>query len=315
MNKFITIINQNKWLQFTVMVLLNIAMSIGIEELTDQQISGAEILFIRAICNLVFVILLAATNKKSIIPKKPALQTGAFICLGLSLLLFFSAYQFISAGSVSTLQRLDIPLLAVISLFTIQFSLKQFVYSLFAFSLVVALLLFSKTTDEDPFGYVLVVCGVIVIAINTLLQKKIAANENIVSIMFVISLSSVFWGGIRCWQSNSTFKNITLYTFLAIFLLSLVNLVVFYLVNDLYKKHSPEYVRYPYLVAAFCTMIVEMIVEDKVFNSFLIIGNVAILIILTLLVKSMQDKNKIQASIIDKEEGRTHNKSIANSGD
>lgn len=288
MKNFIALINSKKKVQFVAMVLLNIAMSIGIEEITDQKITGAEVLFIRAICNLILVFIIAGINRQSIIPTQPKLQIGAFICLGLSLLLFFTAYQYISAASVSTLQRLDIPLLALVTMLSSRFSIKPFILSFLTFVCVAALLWFNITTDENPFGYFLVLSGVVVIAINTLVQKRIAAKENIIVIMLVVSLSSVFWGGIRCWQTHSTFANITPLLLLGIVGLSLINLLVFYIVNDLYKKYSPEFVRYPYLVAAFGTMILEMIVEAKVFSPVLIIGNTTILIILTVLVRSRQ---------------------------
>ncbi|MFN8294587.1 MAG: DMT family transporter [Chitinophagales bacterium] len=287
MNNFISKLN-NSWFQLVFMVALLAAMNIGIEQLTNKKITGAEVLFIRAICNLLLAFIIAAFNKKSILPKQPKLQIGAFICLGLSLLLIFTAYQYISAGSVSTLQRLDIPLLTLITLFSRKSSTKQVLLSFFAFAVVAALLIFNKSTDEKPMGYLLVLAGVIVIAINTLLQKEIAARENIETIMVVVSASSVFWGGIRCWQAHSTFDNISINVLLAIIGLSLINLIIFYLVNDLYKKHSPEFVRYPYLIAAFVTMIVEMIVKQKISSPLLIGGNIAILITLTLLVRSRQ---------------------------
>jgi len=188
------------------------------------------------------------------------------------LLLIFSAYQYISAGSVSTLQRLDIPLLTLIALFTGKSNIKQTALSLIAFALVTILIILNKSTEETPIGYFLVLSGVVIIAINTLLQKKIAETENIETIMVVVSISSVFWGGIRCWQTYSTFSNVTPILLLAIIGLSIINLVVFYIVNDLYKKHSLEFVRYPYLVAAFGTMVVEMIIAHKLSSALLIIG-------------------------------------------
>lgn len=276
------------WLKFVVFAVLLIGMNISIEELTDKNINGAEILFVRSIFNLIFALLLAGASKQSIIPKQPKLQIAAFICLGLSLLLIFTAYQYISAGSVNTVQRLDIPLLTLFSVFSVRFSTKQFTLSALAFGFLVALLLLSKTTDEEPIGYYLVVAGVIIISIYTLLQKKIAVTENIATIMFIVSLSSVFWSGIRCLQIHTTFKNISITILAVIAGLSLINFVIFYIINDLYKKHTPELVRYPYLIAAFGTMLAEMIVEHKIFNPLLIIGNIAVIIVLTLLVTNRQ---------------------------
>lgn len=285
MNNLISKLNSGWW-QYAVLVSLLVAMNIGIEELTDKGITGAEILLLRSICNLIAAIFIAAYNKTSILPKQPKLQFGAFICLGLSLLLIFTAYQYISAGSVSTLQRLDIPLLVIITAFGSQSKLSQTLLAFFAFVLVTSLLILNKTTDEDPIGYFIVLSAVVILCLNTLLQKKIAITENIQTIILISSLSSVFWGGVRCCQTNSTFANIQLDSLLVIVGLSFANLLIFYIVNDLYKKKSPEVVRYPYLLAAFLTMITEMIIEHKIFNSILIVGNISILIVLTLLVRS-----------------------------
>lgn len=263
-------------------------MNISIEEITDQNVSGAEILFIRSICNLFLAIIVAAVSKQSIKPKQPKLQIVAFICLGLSLLLVFTAYQFISAGSVNTIQRLDIPLLILFSFLNGGFSTKRVSLSALAFGILVVLVLLNKTTDEDPIGYYLVVAGVIIISMYSLLQRKIAVSENIATIMFIVSLSSVFWSGIRCLQTNSTFVNINKPVLVSIVGLSIINFILFYIINDLYKKHKPELIRYPYLIAAFGTMLTEMIVEHKVFNPLLIIGNVALIIVLTILVTNRQ---------------------------
>ena len=135
------------------LIVLLIIMNISIEELTDQKMTGAEILFIRSICNLLLAFIIAFYNKKSIIPKQPKLQLGAFICIGLSLLLVFTAYEYISAGSVSTLQRLDIPLLALIGVFISKSYSKQILLSLLAFAFVAILIVFNKTTDENPLLY------------------------------------------------------------------------------------------------------------------------------------------------------------------
>jgi drug/metabolite transporter (DMT)-like permease len=279
----------NSKIIFSLMVILNIAMSIGIELLTKQNITGAEILLIRAVFNLILAFVVALATKQSILPTEPKLQLGAFFCLGLSLLLIFSAYQYISAGSVSTLQRLDIPLLVMIGIFQKKIMAKKLLLSLFAFLLVGVLIIYTQKSGENPMGYFLVLAGVLIIAINTLLQKQIAKKENIVAIMFVVSISSIFWGGIRCWQSHSTFQNINSIILLSIFGLALINLAVFYLVNILYKKHSPELVRFPYLLAAFGTMIVEMLIKQKWENPIVIFGNIAILVVLTILLRTKQE--------------------------
>ena len=251
---------------------------------------------LRSSCNLLAAFSIAGFTKTSIIPKQPKLQFGTFMCSGLSLLLVFTAYQYISAGSVSTLQRLDIPLLVLVAAFNKKSNLLQISLSLLAFVLVAALIVFSKTTNEHPIGYFIVLAAVVIICINTLLQKKIALTENIPTIIFISSISSVFWSGIQCLQTHATFANIHAGNLLVIIGLSIINLIIFYIINDIYKKYNPEVVRYPYLVAAFFTMIVEMVIAQKLSSPVLIIGNISILVVLTLLVRSRQIKNITEIS-------------------
>lgn len=277
---------------FFYLILFLICLNIGIEQLTNLKISGAEILFIRAIFNLLVAFGIAYFTKKNIIPKKVKLQLGTFLCIGLGLLLNFSAFQFISASSVSTLQRLDIPLLCLFAMFRFKFSIQQFLLCILVFTVVGCLIFINQTTKENPIGYLLILSSVVVLSINTILQKKIAISENLPTIMVIVSLSSVFWGGIRCLQTNSTFENIHLSSLIAIFGLAIINVFIFYIVNDLYKKYHPEFVRYPYLLSAFGTMIVEMLINQKLLNKYLIIGNIIILILLTILVYLRQDKNE-----------------------
>ncbi len=274
-----------------VLVVLLVTMNLGIKTLTKNGISGAEILLLRSSCNLFAAFAIAVFTKTSIIPKQPKLQAGAFICSGLALLLIFTAYQYISAGSVSILQRLDIPLLVIIFAFNRKSSLFQILLAILSFMLVAALVFFSKTTNEHPIGYFIVLSAVVIICINTLLQKKIALTENIPTIIFISSISSVFWSGIQCLQTHATFANIHAGNLLVIIGLSIINLIIFYIINDIYKKHNPEVVRYPYLVAAFFTMIVEMVIAQKLSSPVLIIGNISILIVFTILVRS-REKSK-----------------------
>ncbi len=273
------------------LILLNIIMSISVSHLTTQNITGAEILFIRAVFNLLLALGIGIVTKQKMLPTQPGLQSGSFICIGLSLLLIFTAYQYISAGSVSTLQRLDIPLLVLIAVFTKgQFSRKRFGLAVLSFAFVILMVLLNRQTGEKLMGYLLLLAAVGMIAINTLLQKKIAVKENIVTIMIVVCLSSIFWGGFRCWQVGSTFQHINPAILLFIFGLAVINVIVFYLVNALYKTHSPEFVRYPYLIAAFGTMIAEMLLTQKWQSPIVIAGNVFILILMSILIQPKSAK-------------------------
>ncbi len=289
MNKWISKLN-NSWWQILVLVALLVIMNLGIKTLTKNGISGAEILLLRSSCNLLAAFAIAGFTKTSIVPKQPKLQAGAFVCLGLSLLLIFTAYQYISAGSVSSLDRLDIPLLVLIAAVSGKSTVSQVLLALLSFILVVLLLVLNKTTNENPLGYFIVLSAVVIICINTILQKKIAATENIQTIILITSLSSFFWSGIRCWQTHATFANIHTGSLLVIIGLSIINLIIFYIINDIYKKYHPEVVRYPYLLAAFMTMILEMIIAQKLSSPVLIFGNISILIVLTLLVRSRQQQ-------------------------
>lgn len=209
MNNLQSRLTKDIWL-ITILVALLVALNIGIEQLTNQKITGAEVLLIRSLANLIVVFFIAAYTKKSIIPKQPKMQIGVFLCLGLSLLLFYTAYQYISAGSVSTLQRLDIPVLVLAATSSRKITWPQILLAAFAFILVAVLLILNKAKSESPLGYIIVLTGVCILCVNTVLQKKIATLENIQTIIFISSISSFFWAGVRCYQIHATFSHVHL---------------------------------------------------------------------------------------------------------
>lgn len=283
--KKITDVFYNCRFQLISLVVFLILMNIGIEELTDKKIKGSTVLFIRGIFNLSFAILIAIFNGNHIIPKHPKLQLGSFMTKGLSLLLIFSSYQYISAGSVNTLNRLEIPIITLFSLPIRKQPFSAFSLSILSFLIVGGLIFFNENIDEDPYGYALVLMGVVLISAYTLIQKKVASLENIEVIMIVSSISSIFWSGITGINYSEILGVFRSTDIILILILALINLSIFYIINDVYKKHPVNYVRFPYLIAALGTMCLEMIVEQKIFSPILIIGNISILITLTILIK------------------------------
>ena len=82
-----------------------------------------------------------------------------------------------------------------------------------------------------------------------------------------------------------------------IIILSLLNLTLNYALIHLFKRHSAEAVRFPYIIAAVLTMVLEMVIEQKFFSWILIATNLALLSLMALLVWNRKPK-VIQEEVI-----------------
>ncbi len=274
-----------------ILVVLLVSMNIFVEHLTNLHITGAEVLGVRSLFSLIFIAAYSFFKEKSLVPRELKLQTNSFFFSGLSLLLIMTGFEYISAGSVSTMQRMDIPLLIVIAAFTSKVTKTQLFLSLVTFAIIVALILLSNKTDESPVGYLIVFTGVVCVCINALLQKKISRKEEVQIIIAITSLSSLTWSLFRCYQKHTSFENIQSEQYLLLAMLGAFNVGIIFIMTQLYKLYKPDFVRYPFLLCTFLTMIVEMIVAHKLFSPIVLIGNTALLIIVTYLVKTRLEKS------------------------
>ena len=275
---------------FVLLVLLITGIQLFVEELTEIGLLGTQILFWLSCFNITYVITKNLITKATFLPNDPKGQFYRFLFVGLSMICLFSSFEFISAASFSTLSRIDIPIIVLITAISIKQSKRKIYLSLFVLLVVAFILYESNEVDEDFLGYMLVIFGVFGNVLNTLLKKRMSTTESLELIILVGSASALVWcSGWMTYKGVSPFTIKAIYIF-EIIALSVMNLMLNYLLIYLFRRHSAEAVRFPYLIAAVLTMILEMVIEQKFFSWILISTNLVLLGLIAMLVwKRKQD--------------------------
>jgi hypothetical protein len=282
------------WVGVGVVILL-VIMSLSIKSVTSEGIAGQWVLFLRSAMNLVIAFAIVIARKSDIRPVKPVLQGWSFLLFGLSLLLVFSAYEHLSAGTVTTLQRLDIPTIVILGAMTGTVVRKEIGLALTTFLVVAINLWLSGNTQGEPIGYILMLGAVMTVAISTLIQKRIAVSEQVETVMVFSCLSSLIWSGGSVFAMGITYVVPTGAQLSLIGFLALVNTALFYLVYRLYRAHTPEFVRYIYLWAAMATVITEIVIGLSPFQPIVVGGNLVIIVLLGFLIRSREARYRSQA--------------------
>lgn len=282
---------------FVLLVLLITGIQLFVEELTEIGLLGTQILFWLSCFNIVFVVAKNLISKSTFLPNDPKGQFFRFLFVGVSMICLFSSFEFISAASFSTLSRIDIPIIILITAISIKQSKKKIYLSVFVLFVVAFILYESQEVDEDFLGYMLVIFGVLGNVLNTLLKKRMSTTESLELIILVGSSSALVWCfGWMQYKGVSPFEIKQIYIF-EIIALSIMNLILNYVLIHLFKRHSAEAVRFPYIIAAVLTMVLEMIIEQKFFSWILISTNLVLLSLIALIVWK-RDQKVLQDEVI-----------------
>lgn len=282
---------------FVLLVLLITGIQLFVEELTEIGLLGTQILFWLSCFNIVFVVAKNLISKSTFLPNDPKWQFFRFLFVGVSMICLFSSFEFISAASFSTLSRIDIPIIILITAISIKQSKKKIYLSVFVLFVVAFILYESQEVDEDFLGYMLVIFGVLGNVLNTLLKKRMSTTESLELIILVGSSSALVWCfGWMQYKGVSPFEIKQIYIF-EIIALSIMNLILNYVLIHLFKRHSAEAVRFPYIIAAVLTMVLEMIIEQKFFSWILISTNLVLLSLIALIVWK-RDQKVLQDEVI-----------------
>jgi len=222
------------------------------------------------------------------------------------MLLILTGFQYISGGSVTTIQRMDIPLLILYSAITSHVRKTQLFLAVLTFVIILTLVIVHKRTNERPIGYALVLLSVICICMNALLQKNISTKERVEIIIINASLSSLLWSLTWCLYRNAWFENVGTIQCLILAMFGFFEIIIVCILVQLYKIYSPDFVRYPFLLSAIFTMIAEMVIVHKHFSPIVIVGNSLLVVIVTYLIKTRID-NRLTTQAQASKERATHN--------
>lgn len=204
-------------------------------------------------------------TKQRMFPRNWKFQLLRLFNNGISLLLIYESFRYLSAGSVGLIQRTDIPFVIMLSFFIGQRrSSMQFWLSLWTIFMIVFLIIDARMIDEDPFGFVLAFAGVILISGSYIMVTKSAAVESPYILSNVNSIGMTLVGTVMMFIKGYSWHISTEH----IWIFCTGGLMVFaiYVVAvRLYIWYKPERARFPYILGALGTAVVEMIVEGKVY--------------------------------------------------
>jgi len=215
---------------------------------------------------LVINIIYAIIKKKRIFPKFWIPQLIRIVIDGASVWLFYESFKYLSASSVAIVQRMDIPLLVLISFYAGNSkSSLQYYLSFWAFLILAFFVADAKFIDEGIVGFFLSI-GSVALRASTyfLIQKQVRYEDE--SVLNITYLFGIFTAGLILYIYQQQSINIAT-TDIPFFLVGAVSLyIIVQLALKLFAWHPAERARLPFVLGAFATMIVEMIIERKFFS-------------------------------------------------
>lgn len=215
---------------------------------------------------LVINIIYAIIKKKRIFPKFWIPQLIRIVIDGASVWLFYESFKYLSASSVAIVQRMDIPLLVLISFYAGNSkSSLQYYLSFWSFLILAFFVADAKFIDEGIAGFFLSI-GSVALRASTyfLIQKQVRYEDD--SVLNITYLFGIFTAGLILYFYQQQSINIAP-TDIPFFLVGAVSLyIIVQLALKLFAWHPAERARLPFVLGAFATMILEMIIERKIFS-------------------------------------------------
>lgn len=250
------------------------------EYLTNNALKAPQILCYRGGITLLLTIIYAVYKNEALVPKQIRAQGVRFITTGGSLLLALFSFNYLSAGTVSLLCRLDIP---VLILFSVALNKTKHWLQILLSILVILIVLFltidPKFIDEDRNGFLLLFGSIGMVAIGYLTVHKGSGTESVPSLINVSSVSCLFFGGMLMLVYGYHWL-ITIESLSMILVSSLINIALFYLTIERYKAYPPEKALLPFVLAIVSTSMVEMLIEHKLYS----FQEILVTVILTILI-------------------------------
>ncbi len=251
-------------------IILIVIISIGnilIEYLTNLEYTSSVIMFWNSGISFLFMLGFSIFIKKEkpVINNKKILIFRIFLN-GLGMYLVIESFNYLAAGTVAMIQRIDIAILIIISSFVQRDkSSLQFYMSIWVIILVSFFIINANFIDEDILGFPYVLGGVIVATIGYLIMKKQTSIESNHSLGVYYSLGLMIWGGVFTYSTSQSF-NINLIHIPLFILGGLVQFGIVKLILQLYKHFDVELARIPFVLAVIVTFILEMVIEQKMFS-------------------------------------------------
>ena len=244
------------------------------EYLTDVHYQAPQILFYRGVFTVVGILCYSAYKRTSSFPRNISRQWIRFITTGASLWLILESYQYLAAGTVSLLQRMDIPFLIFLSLVTVgSKSRSQVILSIITVLIICYLTINPEMIHEDQIGFIYAFISVVMVAVGYFTVYRGSKEETIPALINVGGISWIIFGA-----ALISFKKLSwhfeTFDLCIVALSSVINVILFYIIVQLYRKYPAERALLPFVLAILGTSIIEMIMEQKIYGLAQILINV-----------------------------------------
>lgn len=238
----------------------------SIEALTDRGYKSPQIMIYRGSIALVFGIVISIFKRYSLIPITWKPQIIRFFVIGTASYFSIVSFKYLSASTVALINRLDIPFLIFFSIFLGKpKSNLQFWLSLWTVIIITFLAVDARFIDEEVIGFVYAFGSIILISIGYLLVQSSSNSENAFLLCNVFSLSNIIIGFTILFVERLNLS-LNIKDVWILIVSGLSQILMYALTIALYRWVDIERARLPSVLAVFIIMILEMILEHKLFS-------------------------------------------------
>lgn len=245
----------------------SVAYNLSLEGLLEAGNSTANILVWRGILSFFITSLLAYTTKSTILPQNWGAQMVRMVSSGVSLYMVFESFKYLAASTVAVISRLDIPFTALtpVIIGKVLWGWKASIATL-SVALVGLMVLLADGIHEGAEGLYLAIGATLLVSVNFLLVKRDANVESRWAILNTTNIGCLAVG-LLVGLSESSLTWLDLSSVWLIMVASLSQVMLNFVLVEIYKIFHADVGRRPYLIAAVVLIVAEQVLEHKWFDT------------------------------------------------
>ena len=252
------------WLSIAVVALVALQNN-NIEYLTEDGYSSSIVLLCRSFTTLTLSTIVGKWQGHSLWPANWRTQRLRLINSGVALYLFLLSFQYLSATTVGLLQRLDIPILIILTgIGNRQFGQRGRLAMVIILG-VLGFVSLSRQVDEPLIGFAIALTAVFMLSVSFILIKRSVAQENGFVMMNITCLSSIGVSVLSLAITRDTGWHGHHHDIGLLVLSGVLQFTQYCCLVALYRRLPIERAQFPTVLGAISTMILEMLLEHKLF--------------------------------------------------
>ena len=237
----------------------------NIEYLTEDGYPSAIVLLCRSVTTLTLSTVVGRWQGHSLWPTNWRTQRLRLINSGVALYLFLLSFQYLSATTVGVLQRLDIPILIILtSIGNRQFGQRGRLAIIIILG-VLGFVSLSRHVDEPLLGFAIALTAVFLLSVSFILIKRSVEQENGFVMMNITCLSSIGVSLLSLAITGDTGWHGQHQDIGLLLLSGVLQFTQYCCLVALYRRLPIERAQFPTVLGAISTMILEMLLEQKFF--------------------------------------------------